>query len=90
MTAIVRKSNMATASLALSCASVVLGPFGFIPGIILGVLALKEIDRTAGMSGRGAAIAGVLIGITLGVIFTLLTIAVLTAKGPNQFIYEVK
>ena len=61
-------STLAIASLVLSCASVVLGPFGSIPGIILGHMALKEIRENDSLAGKGIAQAGRLIGI----IFTAL------------------
>lgn len=55
-------NNCAIASLILSIAFVVLGPFGSIPGIICGHLALKGYEASGIQDGRGMAKAGIVIG----------------------------
>ena len=60
----VRTSGLAIASLVLS----LLGPVGCIPAVICGHIALSQIRKSTGLSGRGLALAGVIIGyIMLGV-----------------------
>ncbi|WP_235900365.1 DUF4190 domain-containing protein [Lolliginicoccus suaedae] len=66
-----RTNGLAIASLIVSIASLLCcGFFGFI-GIILGVMARKQIQQT-GENGDGLAIAGIAIGAALTVIFVLL------------------
>jgi len=55
-------SRLAIASLALSCASVLLGPLGCIPGIICGYMARAEIKRDGRMLGDQLAKTGILVG----------------------------
>jgi hypothetical protein len=55
-------NNCAIASLILSIAFVVLGPFGSIPGIVCGHLALKGYESSGIQEGRGMAKAGIIIG----------------------------
>lgn len=57
-----RTSSTAIASLALACGSVLLGPLGAIPAIILGFVALREISRDRYLSGKPLAIAGIALG----------------------------
>ena len=49
-----------------------------IAGIVLGVLALKEIKRQQGISGRGLAIAGIVLG-TVFALLALVAILLVTA-----------
>jgi hypothetical protein len=53
---------MAIASLILSCLSIILGPFGSVPGIICGHAARARIRRNSELSGDGLAVAGLVIG----------------------------
>ena len=55
-------NNYALASLILSCAFVILGPFGSVPGIICGHLAIKDFRRAGVSEGRVMARAGIVIG----------------------------
>jgi hypothetical protein len=55
-------SPLAIASIAFSCASPVLWPFGFVPGIILGYLAKAELRRNPGLRGAELATAGIWVG----------------------------
>ena len=57
-----RTCGLAIASLILSCLTVVLGPFGCIPGIICGHLARAECRRDRALMGDGLAVAGLIIG----------------------------
>ncbi len=63
-----RTSGLAIASLVLSCMSFVIGPAGFVPGIICGHLAMREIHNHPELDGNGLAVAGLIIGyISLGI-----------------------
>ena len=57
-----RASGLAKASLILSIASLVIGPFGFIPGIICGHLAKGRMRKDPLLPGRKLATAGLLVG----------------------------
>ena len=63
-----KTSGLAIASLICSIGSFIIIPFGFVPGIICGHMAKKEIDRTPGLQGRGLARAGLIVGyVALGI-----------------------
>lgn len=64
-----RTSLLAVWSLILSLASLILGPLGFIPGIICGHLAKRTMRRTPTLKGRGLAIAGLVTGYVMLVLF---------------------
>jgi hypothetical protein len=53
---------LAIASLALSLSSVLIGPFGFAPGIVCGHLALRRAKRSGSTDGKGLARAGLVVG----------------------------
>lgn len=55
-------SKLAIASLALSCSSILLGPFGCIPGIVCGYMARAEIKRDDRLLGEQLAKAGIIVG----------------------------
>ncbi len=55
-------SSLAIASFVLSLLSIVLGPFGFIPGIVCGHIAKAQCLRTPSLEGLGFAQAGLIIG----------------------------
>jgi hypothetical protein len=55
-------SRLAIASLVLSLSALLLGPLGFIPGIICGHLALSSIKADPALKGRGMALAGLIVG----------------------------
>ena len=67
-------SRYAIASLTCSCLSFMLVPFGFIPGIIFGHVALKQIRNTSTVSGLGIARAGLMVGYGFLVLILLLFI----------------
>ena len=58
----VRTSGLAIASLVMALA---LGPFGILPAIICGHVALRKIERNASLRGRGLAIAGLIAGYSI-------------------------
>jgi len=64
-------SKLAIASLALSCASVLLWPLGFIPGIVCGYMARAEIKRQGQLLGDQLAKAGVIVGYAFMGLFAL-------------------
>jgi hypothetical protein len=57
-----RTSGLAIASLVLACLGAVAGPFGFLPGIVCGHLALRSIRRNRDQNGEGIARAGLIVG----------------------------
>lgn len=57
-----KTSGLAVASLVCSCAGLVFGPLGFIPGIICGHLARGRLKRDPSLAGRGLATAGLVVG----------------------------
>jgi hypothetical protein len=67
--------GLAISSLVLSILSIVIGPFGCIPGIICGHLARKKTDRDTKSPDRGIALAGLIVGylflFLIAVIFVL-------------------
>lgn len=65
-------SGLAIASLILSIASIIIGPFGFIPGIVCGHLAKKKIRlNKSELKGEGLALSGLIIGYIFLALFTL-------------------
>ena len=77
-------NNLSIASLILSISSVVLGPFGCIPGIICGHLAIKEYKKSNITSGTGMAKAGLWIG------YIALVIMVLTIILTFMIFYSIE
>jgi hypothetical protein len=55
-------SIMAVISLSLSCLSLVIGPIGYIPGIIFGHAARSECKKNPQLVGSRMALAGLIIG----------------------------
>jgi hypothetical protein len=68
-------SRLAIASLVLSLSALLLGPLGFIPGIICGHLALSSIKQDPALKGRGIALAGLIVG------YVYIALLVLAAIG---------
>lgn len=64
-----KTSGLAVASLVCSCATVLVGPLGAIPGIICGHLARRQIKRDPSLGGRGLATAGLIVGYGLLAVF---------------------
>lgn len=69
-----RTSGLAIVSFILSLLSLVLGPLGFIPGIVCGHLARREIKKYPTIRGSGLALAGLIIGYVFFVFFTVMAI----------------
>ena len=78
-----QKNPLATASVILSSLSVVLGPFGCVPGIICGHLAKARIRRGQTSEGGNTATVGLVMGYVLLSVMALLTVelARLAASG---------
>jgi len=74
-----RTSALAVASLVLSCISFFAWPLGFLPGIICGHLARREIRRNPGMEGDGMALAGLIIGYIFLAMFAFLVLFLIPA-----------
>jgi hypothetical protein len=66
-------SILAVVSLSLSCLSIIIGPLGYIPGIIFGHAARSECKVNPELMGSGVALAGLIIGY----IFLILTVLVI-------------
>jgi hypothetical protein len=60
-----KTSGLAVASLICSCATLLAGPFGAIPGVICGHLARRQMRRDPSLGGRGLATAGLVVGYSL-------------------------
>lgn len=75
------------ASLICSCAGLLVGILGTIPGIVCGHLALSRIRRTPGLEGRGLAKAGLIAGYLLTVFWLVLVVAIVIpaiARGVRE------
>jgi len=77
-------SSMAVASLVLSLLSLILGPFGYIPGIICGHLAQGRLRRDAWLRGAGFAKAGLIVGY-LGLTLTIAFVGFTVLKARQLF-----
>jgi len=69
-------SVLAVASLSLSCLSVIIGPLGYIPGIISGHAARSECKKNQHLMGSRMALAGLIIGY-LGLALTVMVIGLI-------------
>ena len=58
-------STMAIVSLVLSVSGILIGPFGFLPGIVCGHFALRRIRKGQTLAGKGIAVAAVTVGYLL-------------------------
>jgi hypothetical protein len=77
-------NGLAIASLVSSIAGFFCG-VGYIVGIVLGFIAMKQIDESGGMQGgRGLALAGVIIGFVALGIGVLVLIIVLIANAASS------
>jgi hypothetical protein len=70
----VRTSGLAIASLVLALA---LGPFGVLPAVVCGHLALRKIERDVSLRGRGLALAGLIAGYSIFGLTIALTVPIL-------------
>jgi len=70
----VRTCGLAIASLVFALA---LGPFGLIPAVICGHLALRKIEKDVSLRGRGLALAGLIAGYSIFGLTIVLTIPIL-------------
>lgn len=78
-----KTSGLAIASLICSCAGLLLAFVGTIPGIILGLKALRRIRANPALSGKGLAIAGLATGLVLTLVWIPLAfiLSVATVSG---------
>jgi hypothetical protein len=79
MTVAPKTSKLALASVVMSCLTFPLGPFGFIPGIVCGHVALSAIKSDPMLRGQSLAIAGLVIGY---IFLSLLMILVVIGRFP--------
>ena len=69
-----RTCGLAIASLVFALA---LGPFGLIPAVICGHLALRKIEKDVSLRGRGLALAGLIAGYSIFGLTIVLTVPIL-------------
>ena len=69
-----KSEGLAVASIILSAMSLMIGPFGAIPGIACGIAAKKRIARSPELSGKGLAQAGIIIGAIGMLIYVVLMV----------------
>ena len=76
-------SQLAIWALVAGCLSLLCGIFASIPAIILGHMGLSEIKKNPSLSGKGMALAGVILGyvFTTLIVLYLIAIVVLIAMG---------
>lgn len=90
-----RTSGVAIAALVLSILSIVLGPFGCIPGIVCGHIARSQCSRDASLDGDGLALAGLIVGYVFLVVMVLTAALVLliqiqpAAPAQQPFVYPL-
>jgi len=64
-----KATGLASASLILALASLVVGPFGAIPAIICGHKALSRMRKNSAIEGFGRALSGTILGYCFLVVF---------------------
>jgi len=81
-----RTTGYANASIILSLASIVLGPFGSVPGIVCGHKALSRMRKNPAIDGYGRALAGTILGycflVLFGMILAMFFIPLLVSYQP--------
>ena len=71
-----RYSVWAVVCLSLSCLSIIIGPLGYIPGIIFGHAARSECKKNPELMGSRIALAGLIIGYTF-LVLTVIVVALI-------------
>ena len=87
-------SGLAIASLVLSTLTIVLGPFGCIPGIVCGHIARSQCSKDPALTGNGVALAGLIVGYSFLVLMVMVlglfvVLVVLTDSAAEPFIYPL-
>jgi len=72
-----RTNSLAIASLCCGIGQIIAGAIAGIVAIVLGMVALRQINQT-GENGRGMAVAGIVLGI-VGIVLTVLLVIVILA-----------
>ncbi|MFC1597584.1 DUF4190 domain-containing protein [Planctomycetota bacterium] len=67
-----KATGLASASLILALASVIVGPFGAIPAIICGHKALSRMRKNSAIEGFGRALSGTILGYCFLVAFVVI------------------
>jgi hypothetical protein len=75
-----KTSGLAIASLVCSVGSFCVIPFGFVPGIICGHMAMTRLAQNPGLRGRGLAQAGLIVGY-VSLALTIIAIALFFVFG---------
>jgi hypothetical protein len=77
-----RRNGLAIAALCCGIGQILIGILAGIPALILGIIALNQI-KTRGESGRGMAIAGIVLG-AIGILgFIIIIIAVVATRSSS-------
>ena len=64
-----KSTAYANASLILAAASLILGPFAAVPGIVCGHIALSRMRKNPAIDGYGRALAGTILGYSFMIVF---------------------
>jgi hypothetical protein len=82
----VRTSGLAIASLVFS----LIVPFGCLPAIVCGHIALRQIEKDSSLHGRGLALAGLIIGYVILSLFIVLTMLWTGLESESVVIVETE
>ncbi|SRR6266566_5038573 len=78
-----RRNPLAIASLCCGIGQILLSPIAGIAGLILGIIALNQI-KARGESGRGMALAGVILSsIGIGLLILVIIAALVASRGSS-------
>jgi len=69
--AVAKQSTLAVVAFVFSISGICLGPFGSLPGIICGHIALRHIRQDSELGGKGLAVAAMTIGYIFLVLFAV-------------------
>ena len=86
-----QSGGLAIASLVLSILSIVIGPFGFVPGIICGHIARMKSRTESPPTSDGLALAGLIVGyVFLAVTVVIITAFFLIRANPDAASFELQ
>lgn len=76
-TMVARTNSFAVAAFTCSLSTILIG-FGWIPGLVFGYMALRQIEADPGQGGRRLALAGVVLG-WIGAVVLLFAVIIYAA-----------
>lgn len=79
-----KRTKFAMPSLVLSLLSFILGPFGFIPGIICGYIARAQIKKDPSLEGSGLALSDLIIGYLFIILLLTLSLLIIFTSGTAE------